>query len=309
MKINIVVRSYLFCFITILFWSTLEVISKPISGMISPTAMTAFRFLIGGFVILPFALKQIQRDKIKLSWKDLSKISLPGIINVTISMLLLQLSVHYGKASLAAIIISINPIFVAIFASFILKEKVDLLKIIGITGGIFGLIIILSQENLHLAESRSLLIGVIFGLLASISFGLYTVLSKKYVAQFGNLILNSFSFIIGSVILIVVSAVIGRDLSFPMNAKIIVPLLYMGIFITGLAYLIFFEALKHIPAASGSMFFFLKPVLASVLAYFTLNEHLNVIQMLGIIIVIVSISIDKWSFKSNRKRIQKRDKQ
>ena len=246
---SIKLRSYLFCLITICFWSTLEVVSKTIGSEISPNAIAAYRFLIGGLVILPFAINQLHKSKRILQPLDMLKISIPGIVNVTISMFLLQLSIHYGKAGLSAIIISSNPIFVAIFARILLKERLDISKIIGISGGIFGLLLILSQEHLHLSESRNILIGVIFGVLSSISFGLYTVLSKKYVKEYGNMVLNSFSFIIGSIILVGASLVLGKDLTFRLQADMILPLLYLGIFITGIAYLLFFEAVKHIPAA------------------------------------------------------------
>jgi len=68
--------------------------------------------------------------------------------------------------------------------------------------------------------------------------------------------------------------------------------LYLGIFVTGLAYLLFFEALKKIPAATGSMFFFMKPVIASVLAFLLLNEKLSLMQIIGILFVIESLTID-----------------
>lgn len=305
---DIKLRSYLFCFITIIVWSTLEVVSKSIGTNISPIAITAYRFLIGGFIILPFAIIQIRKHSIVLNAVDFLKISIPGILNVTISMLLLQLSIHYGKAALSAIIISTNPIFVAFFARILLKEKLDFMKIVGISGGFIGLIVILSQENLYLAESRNVLIGVIFGILSSITFGLYTVISKKYIKQYGNVVLNSFSFIIGSFILVVVSIIFGKDLTFQLSYKMIVPLLYLGVFITGIAYLIFFEALKHISTTSGSMFFYLKPVIASILAYFTLHEQLNLIQILGIAVIILSISLDKLNPVKNLKQMKEKSK-
>ena len=78
--------SYVYLFITIFFFSTLEVTGKFISGEISPFAVTIYRFLLGGLLILPFAISEIKKNKTKLKIRDFIKLSYPGIVNVTISM-------------------------------------------------------------------------------------------------------------------------------------------------------------------------------------------------------------------------------
>ncbi len=284
--------SYVFLFITIFFFSTLEVTGKFISGGISPFAITIYRFLLGGLLILPFAISEIKKNKTKFRFTDFMKLSYPGIVNVTISMMLLQLAIYYGKASLTAIIVSSNPIFVAIFARIILKEKMNISRIFGIVAGLIGVVLIISAESDVQTISRNPNLGIIFACLASIIFAFYTVISKKYVKKYGNLTTNTIAFFMGSIVLAIISVIFGMKLTFEPSLKNLLAIGYLGIFVSGIAYILFFEGLKKVPTAVGSMFFFLKPVIASILAYLIFRERINGIQIFGILVIIAGINIE-----------------
>ena len=119
-------RNYFFCFLGILLFATLEIAGKLIGENISPTAITAYRFLLGSLLLLFPAIHQWKKLPQKIGVRDWLKMAYPGCLNVGIAMFSLQLSIYYGKASMAAILISSNSIFVAIFAALILKEKLKI---------------------------------------------------------------------------------------------------------------------------------------------------------------------------------------
>lgn len=255
--------------------------------------MTAVRFFIGSLVIFPLAIYQYRLLKKKINLKDIVKIGFPGFLNVCISMMSLHLAVYFGKASLSAILISVNPIFAALFGKIILKEPLTKWKILGIILGIFGISFIIGGETSILEGSRNALLGFVFGMVASVSFGLYTVISKRYVKQYGNFVFNSISFLIGSICLTIISFILGAEMDFELNTGNILVLLYMGIFVSGLAYFFFFEGLRRMPVVNGSMMFFLKPVIATILAVIFLNEVINLFQIIGVLIVLIGINIER----------------
>ncbi len=285
--------SYLYCFFAIFFFSTMEVVTKKVGGHISPFTITAYRFLIGAFVLMPFAIVQARRDKLKIDKKALKKMGFSGMLNVTVSMLFLQLSIHYGKAALSAILISTNSVFVAIFAFFILKERLSKLQIMGILAGLIGIGLIISGEIEAFKGSENLILGTIFAIAGAITFGLYTVISKKYIRTYGNFVFNTVSFTWGAIVLLALAFFMKQDLIVEMTRANITLLAYLGIFVTGLGYFLFFEGLKKIPTAIGSSMFFLKPVIASVLAYVFLKETLATIQIIGIIVVIMGVNLER----------------
>ncbi len=288
--------AYFSCFLAILFFSTIEVVGKGIGNNISPLAITFYRFLIGAVIILPFALKTQKARLLSLKSKDFFIISLTGVLNIVLSMMFLQLAIYYGKASLSAIIISTNPLFVSIFALYILKEKLPVYKMIGLFVGLAGIALIILGEKGIFMGSRNVVLGIIFSILASITFGLYTVVSKKAVHHYGNYLFITVSFFAGTLILLAAGLILRTDFSIKGGYINYLYLIYLGIFVTGLAYIFFFKGLSKLPAANGSMFFFLKPVIASLLAVYFLNEEIYSLQIGGIILIVVSIGLD-WVVK------------
>jgi drug/metabolite transporter (DMT)-like permease len=262
---------------------------------ISPFAITAWRFLIGGACIAPFAVRAWTRNKLKLTVSSILKLGLLGILNVVISMLLLQWAIFYGKASLVAVIVSMNPLFVSLFALVLLKEKLSRFQIYSLFVGFVGLvIIILGEIELFQQHFVNLPLGIVFAILAAITFALYTVLTKWAVSQYGNLITNSVSFLLGGIVLSGINLAIGKSMSFTPSWHNIWLMLYLGVIITGLAYVLYFEAMKQLSAARASFYFFLKPALATLLAYFFLGEQLSLLQIGGIVLIMIALSRRLW---------------
>jgi len=285
------IKSNLYSLIAICIWSSLELAGKLLGEGISPFAITAWRFLIGGTVILPFAIAQGLKDKVKLSIGSILTLGALGILNVVVSMLLLQLAIFYGKASLTAIIVSMNPLFVSVFAWLIIKERLSRYQIYSILMGVVGLIIIiLGEHELRSTNFLHLPSGILYAVMAAITFALYTVLTKRAVSRLGNRITNSASFLIGGASLTLINLIIGKAMLFEPTVKNLSLILYLGIVITGVAYLFYFEGMKGLSAAVASQYFFLKPVIASLLAVFLLSESLSKLQVAGIILVIISLA-------------------
>jgi len=285
--------SYLYCLAAIVIWSSLEVTGKLVGAAIDPFTLTAWRFIIGGLILLPLAIRQNKDSGIHLTKSSILRIGSLGILNVCVSMLLLQLAIYYGKASLCANIISMNPLFVSIFAAMLIGEPLTQVKSISLIIGISGLgFIILGEPSLFSNTSPNLTIGIILALLASFTFGLFTVLAKKSVHDYGNLTTNSVSFLTGGILLLIFITIIGKPVFFVINITNIAYMCYLGFVITGLSYLLYFEGMKKIGASRASMYFFLKPALATLLAYIVLNEKMALWQITGIVLIMIGLGKD-----------------
>jgi len=280
----------IYCIITIFFFSTIEVVGKLVGSGISPYAITAWRFLIGGLLIFPLALKEISQRKYKLKALNYFEFFLAGILIVCISMLLLQLSIFYGKAVLSAAIVSTNTIFVTVLAVVFLKEKITFLHVVGLIIGLIGLFLIIYGEKEVLRQSHNLVLGVVFGLGAAITFAVYTVFSKRLIQLYGNMTTLCFAFIFGACALFVYSLLMNKSITFVPDFKNLSLLMYLSFFVTGLAYILYFTAVKELGAAKASLYFFLKPAIAAILAWLIHSEQLKLIQIMGIILIMLSLS-------------------
>jgi len=282
--------SHLFCRTAIIIWSSLEITGKLVGTRIDPFTLTAWRFVIGGLVLLPFAIRQAKQNRLSIKQSSILRIGSLGILNVCVSMLLLQLSIFYGKASLTAVIVSMNPLFVSVFAMLLINEKLSKAQIVSLVLGVIGLLVIVfSESDMHSSQYRNLSLGVALAIAASLTFGIYTVLTKRAVVSYGNMLTNSVSFLCGGVILLYINMIIGKQVVFDLNPRNIMFMAYLGLVITGLAYLLYFEGMKVITAANASSYFFLKPAIASLLAYFILAETLSWGQIFGIVLIVFSL--------------------
>lgn len=283
-------RAYLYCIITIFLFSTLELCGKLIGSGVSPDSVTVYRFFYGG-IFLYVLFKLYEKKPERLDKKDYIKIIGCGILNVCISMMFLQLSITYGKATVAAVLISANPLFVSVFARMILKENMDRKKIIALILGIAGICMLVYGSGVleSTSESRNISLGITFGILSSMTFALYTVLSKKYIIKYGNLRFNSLSFFWSSLILALAYSGMGKYPVYDITIKNTSLLLYLGIFVSGLAYFLYGQALKKISAFEGASFFMLKPVFASIMNFFIIGETLNAFQIGGIGVILLGM--------------------
>ena len=176
---------------------------------------------------------------------------------------------------------------------FFEREKLSKLNILGLSIGLIGLVIIALVERDLFSGPNTMILGVVFSILAGIVFAIYTVLSKIYVNEIGTFKLKSFAFISGSVILFVISSIFKIDMAFELTKSNIFSLAYLGIVITGIGFFFYFEGLKNISTYKGAMFFYLKPVIAGVLAYIFLKETLTIIQIMGFGIVFLGVNLER----------------
>jgi drug/metabolite transporter (DMT)-like permease len=165
-----------------------------------------------------------------------------------------------------------------IFAHFMANEKLKKYNAVVLLIGLGGLIFMIKPWNMQAGNTVS---GIIFMLLAAVFFGWYTVAGKISVKKMGIMAQTSFSFIMGSLVLLVVIIIMGRPV-FEGVTENWIAVAYVSIFVTGLGYFCYFKAIRHSDATTGSIAFFLKPAIAPVIAVIILHEHIMWNTYIGI---------------------------
>ncbi|MDA3900698.1 MAG: DMT family transporter [Spirochaetes bacterium] len=271
---------YLYLFITILLFSTYEVISKTLIGSVSPLQINLYRFYFGGAILFVFLL---YKRNISISRQNLLLCTAVGILNVVISMNLVLLSVWVegGRASVTAALISTNPLFVLIIASWFDNEKLTIHKIIGIVLCFIGVGFIFKDT---FSETGSFY-SAILALGASLSFAIYTVTGKKLSVRMGSAKMNCYSFLAGATVLLILMHIFKMPILVYKTAPL-PQLLYLGIMVTGVAYIAYFKGLTIVGAGKGSLLYFLKPVLASIFAMIVLSEKATIGFIVGTLLIL-----------------------
>lgn len=275
---------YLYLLNTIFFFSTYEVVSKTLVGVMDPFQVNFIRFFIGGFILLVFVL--IKND-LAVNRQEFFLLLSTGFLNVVLSMNLLQFSLYIpgSKAFISAVIFCSNPIFVTIFSALIEKERLGKYQVACLITGLAGIIIVfLHKFDYTIFDFKSPFLA----LLSAAAYGLYTVLGRKVSVRIGSLKMNSYSNLLGSFMLLPILVLLETPV-FKFDSSAIPQMFYLSVLVTGFAYFTYFKGLSILGAVRGSLVFFIKPVLAFIIAAVFLGERLTINVFLGTLLIIASI--------------------
>ncbi len=291
---------FIYIILSAVIFSTMEVMLKTVGGVFAPMQITVLRFLIGGVLLIPFALRSVRKKGARFERSDMGFFALSGFLCVAFSMVLYQMAVTHTNASVVAVIFSCNPIFVTVLAHLILKEDIRRNQIVALVLELLAIVIIINPFNAKLNTA-----GVALSVCAAVVFAFYSVVGKKKSAKFGSIAVTCFSFIFGSLELMTL-LLLGKTkavgglfsavgLKVFTNVPIIphvplwaiVPFLYICIIVTAGGYVCHMLAMEKTSAQTASLVFFFKPILAPIFAFVFLREEIPINMIIGIICFLI----------------------
>ena len=299
-------KAYINILIATLFFSSMEVAIKYTNGVFNPIQLNFVRFLVGGLILMPFAIKKLKKFDYKLTKVDYIKFAFLGGLQIVIGMSFYTVSILYIPAHMAAIIFSCNTFFSIVFAFIILREKIYTFTVIALCFSFSGMAIIS-----NISEHDIKVTGVVLCLLAAISFSLYGVLSKYFTkgSPIGGIVVTSYGFLFGVLelfILIMISriATVSHFLN-ANNLKVLadipilsgisintaLPLIFICVGVTGLGFASYFAAIDALPMSTVSLVFFIKPVLAPIFAFLALGEIIVQKNIIGLLLIVIGSCI------------------
>ena len=262
-------------------------------GIIGPVTKTAYnlgagvglaiflRYIVALIIVAP--LIPYQKDLIKTYRENFTHFLLITIASIMLTTGLL-ISVTYINVSLTIIIFCTYPIIVLAISIFITKEKIkNIIKFLFVTTFI-GLFLALSPSSESLKVQ-----GIVFALIASLGASIMIVtnqtMSKKNISPIQiNIFINFFNSIFFFIIL---SIFFKIDIDVNLNAFLI---LLIPSCSYAIALFLQLLAIPRIGQTNTALFLYLEPITGIFGAVLILNEQLSTIQLLGTVIVLVSLA-------------------
>ncbi|MBN7772865.1 DMT family transporter [Clostridium aminobutyricum] len=273
-----------YIFLTAFLFGTMEVALKLAGGNMDSFQLTFLRFMIGGLLLLPFAINEMKKNDTKLDLKDLGYLLYVGILCIPVSMLFFQFGVMHSNASTASVLISANPLFTIIFAHFMANEHFNRNKLVVLIFGLLGIVFMIRPWSLQEGNTP---FGILMMILAAVTFGLYTVAGKISVKKIGIMAQTSISFIFGSLVLLVIMIIMGKPIIAGVADHFLM-VLYISIFVTGMGYYFYFAAIKNSDATTGSIAFFIKPAISPFIAVILLGDKILWNTYVGIFLILIA---------------------
>lgn len=205
----------------------------------------------------------------KVNRKDLILIAFCALFGVSLNQLFFFNGLNLTSPINSSIIMTSNPIMVVILAFFLLKERIQPLKITGVIVGTFGAVWLILLGNPHGSGTSSIL-GDIYIFINSLTYALYLVLVKPLMSKYKpiTVITLVFTFGLGYIMLYppVWTELLLVDFS-AIPAFIYWEIAFVIVAVTFLAYLLNIFALKIVSPSIASSYIYLQPVFAGVFAW------------------------------------------
>ena len=258
---------------------------------ISSGQVAAVRGLIGSLYLLisGMVIKQ------KISWKQVKKsfvlLFLSGAA-IGFNWIFLFRAYHFTTIANATVSYYFAPVFVILFTPFILKERLKLYKIFCLICAVIGMFLIVGIDS---GNGWEQLTGVGYGLLAAILYA-GAILINKFLKGLGGLETTLIQLSIATIILIPYVIFTEEIALGNLDIKSWVLLITLGIFHTGLAYLLYFTSIQRLNSQTIAIFSYIDPISAILMSGLFLGERMTGIQMIGGILILGAAFVSENEF-------------
>lgn len=249
----------------------------------------SYRWLIAGLVLMLYAWYK-KKSLLPNSFDEVWKIIILSLLRALTSVTLL---IGYANISsgIASTINYMYPVIVTLCMMLFFRERKSIVDIGAICVSIFGVYLLASGDSL-IIEGGNTRLGLVCSIISAFSFAGYYILIKQLKADKIEVVKFTTWIMMLSAIYFIICAIIfeGR-LSMIPDGKSWLNILGLGLWATMVSNITGVKAVRRIGPTQTSILGAVQPLTAVVLGVLFLNEHLYMKSMIGIALILVSVSI------------------
>lgn len=213
----------------------------------------------------------------------------------------------YGATSVATATLCyyMAPVFVTLAAPLVLRERLTGLKLVLSLVAFVGMTLVSDIFNVGISDIKELR-GIGFGLAAAALYATVILLNKKLreISAYDRTVMQ-----LGVAFLVLVPYVALKDyLLRPSDSAAmvftplaIVLLVIMGVVHTGLAYVMYFDAMRDLPAQTVSIFSYIDPIVAVLLSFAVLGTRMDGSAIVGGVLILGATLVGElWKGKKKK---------
>jgi drug/metabolite transporter (DMT)-like permease len=260
---------------------------------IPPFFMAGSRFIIAGLLLLIYALIKGERiPDLKSVWK----ISLAGILMLSVGNALVAWVEQYLPSGLVAILVATVPLWFVILDKRQWKFHFSNKQIIlGLIVGFAGVILLFAGKGAaDLFDSRMKIISLILLLIGTIGWTIGSLYSKYQKIQGSTLMKVAIQMVAAGIINFIGGFFLREQQNFVfenISWESVGALAYLIVMGSLVAYMAYVWLLSIRPASLVGTYAYVNPVVAVFLGWLIADEHVNIQKIIGLIVVIAGLVI------------------
>jgi drug/metabolite transporter (DMT)-like permease len=276
-------------------WATQVPVIRLIGDRLGPITVAFIPMIASTLLFLPvlwFENRKLEKQFL-WRWRDIRYFVLSGLVGIFIMQYAYTLGARMTIAANAGIITLTIPVLVAVLASFMVKEKLNIIRIISFALALAG---VLMTSVTDLAASRfftgQFFLGNMIFLFASLCCAFYNTYCKLLVdKKFTELEILVYSSIIGSIAslpLIIWFEPFNISAFLHSGKTAVFGIIELSIFVYGVPALLFFNVLKRMDVTQAILGNYLLPFFIALMGITLLNEKISFLMLMGGGIIFIS---------------------
>lgn len=270
-------------------WAGNYIFGKYVVQEMTPVQMTFFRWLIAISFLFPLAHLMEKPDwkSILSHWKILLLSSLSGIIAYNF---FLYEALRYTTSLNASLINAMNPILIAICATWFLNEKMTYKRMIGFIISFCGVLFILTKGNLSIILNQHFNLGDVMMLGAISVWTLYSIIGKK-IKTIPPISATAISALFGVICLFPFVLLSKSPFTITsLSSHALIGIIYIGIFPSVVAFICWNKGIRELDVGQSGIYMSLITLFTAFISL-ALGNPINLYQIIGGILIFTGILI------------------
>ena len=276
--------------ITAIIWGSGFVASAVSLEHYTPYQILAGRFLIGVIILSFLFYKKLKHIK----KSTLLKGAILGFF-LYIAFVLQTVGLQYTTPSKNAFLTAVNVVIVPFIGFLLYKRRIDLFELGGAILALAGVAV------LSLKLSAEINIGDLLTLCCAVGFAFHIFYTAKFVKEEDAVLLTIVQMVTAAIIGWIVVLFRGET-SFTLESEGLLPLLYLGIFSTTIAYLLQTVAQKFITETKAAIILSTEALWGMAFSIVLLSEVMTTKMMIGAVLILGAILLSETKFNVLKKK-------
>jgi len=270
---------FLFFFVGFI-WGIPYLLIKVAVEDLSPPVIVFSRVAIGAAILIPIAVKHGSLMPALKAWKYVIPYAIGEMIG---PWFLITAAEQKMSSGLAGLLVATVPIWSTILASIHGDKTVwHHKRLLGILIGFIGIILVVGIESF---SGRQSIVAIAMVLIASIGYSWAVTMITAKVPHIEPISINGVAMVLTAIVYLPF-VFLNAPEHMP-SAKVLGSVLVLGLFPTAMAFILFFQLIKDIGTARGSLVTYLNTAFAVVLGVIILREPFTLGIALGLPLVLV----------------------
>lgn len=276
--------------LAIVFWGVSFVATKAALTEVAPVTLIFLRFAIGAAVLLAIVRELPPRK----AWPALA---LMGFIGVFVHQMLQAYALTMTSATNSGWLIGVTPIWSAVLAAIVLRERFGFWKVVGLAGGFAGALLVVTKGDFSSRVlGRPSTTGDLLILISTVNWAVYSVLGHRTIRTLGPRRATSGAMLFGAAMLAPFFVAQKGWRQIPnLSMTGWSALLFLAVCCSALGYLFWYGALEQIEVSRVAALLYAEPLVTFVAAALLLGERVSGVVIAGGILVLISVLVAQYA--------------